>query len=153
MKTLYMNFAALTLAAVAGCNEGTPGGPGATAKSESGTTVTVEKPVFGQTEDTFNLTVPLLSTSLKQGGTQSVTIGVSRDKNFVEDVALAFGAMPEGVTISPDTAVLSGSSSEAVFTLTATDDASLGDFTVKFTGHPTKGADASSEFKLNVAEK
>jgi hypothetical protein len=33
------------------------------------------------------------------------------------------------------------------------DDASLGDFTIKVTGHPTKGADATNEFKITVAEK
>jgi hypothetical protein len=35
----------------------------------------------------------------------------------------------------------------------AKDDASLGDFTIKVTGHPTKGADATNEFKITVAEK
>jgi hypothetical protein len=35
----------------------------------------------------------------------------------------------------------------------AADDASLGDFAVKVTGHPTHGADASNELKITVAKK
>ena len=42
---------------------------------------------------------------------------------------------------------------EAKVTLKATDDASLGEFTIKVTGHPSKGADATSEFKITVVKK
>jgi hypothetical protein len=42
---------------------------------------------------------------------------------------------------------------EAKVTLKATADASLGDFTVKVTGHPTKGRDATNELKITVAKK
>jgi hypothetical protein len=42
---------------------------------------------------------------------------------------------------------------EAKLTFKATDDASLGDFTVKVTGHPTKGSDAANDFKIGVVKK
>ncbi|MEI8375269.1 MAG: hypothetical protein WCJ35_20805, partial [Planctomycetota bacterium] len=42
---------------------------------------------------------------------------------------------------------------EAQVTLTGADDASLGSFAIKVTGHPAKGADASNEFNLTVAKK
>ena len=51
----------LTLAALTGCVQGEPGGPGTAVAPEKQATV-------GQTEDTFNLSVPLTSTSLQQGG-------------------------------------------------------------------------------------
>jgi hypothetical protein len=37
--------------------------------------------------------------------------------------------------------------------LAIAEDASLGDFTIQVTGHPTEGAEASDEIKLTVVEK
>jgi hypothetical protein len=42
---------------------------------------------------------------------------------------------------------------EAKINLKVADDAALGDFTVKVTGHPTSGADATNEFKMTGHEK
>ena len=38
-------------------------------------------------------------------------------------------------------------------TLKAQEDASLGNFTINVTGHPAKGADATSQLKITVAKK
>ena len=156
MKSLHVGLVAMALAALNGCTQGTPGGPGASntpSKPGTPTTTTAQKPVLGQAEETFNLSVPSLSTGLKQGETKSASISLSRGKNFDEDVTLKFDDVPKGITIDPASHVIKHGDTEAKITFQAADDAALGDFTIKVTGHPTKGADAKTEFKLTVAEK
>ena len=103
-------------------------------------------------KDSFTLSMPLLATSLKQGEKKTVPIDIKRQKSFDQDVTLSFGEMPTGVTVDPSTPVIKSGDAEAQVTFTAAADAALGDFTVKVTGHPTKGADASGEYKLTVAK-
>ena len=146
MKKSYIGFLLMALIAFTGCNQGTPGGPGAADK-------TTKKPVYGEADDTFNLSVPMLSTTLKQGETIEGSIGIKRGKNFDQDVTVAFAELPTGVTCNPTSPVIKSADAEVKFTLTGTDDASLGDFTIKVTGHPTKGGDATNDFKLTVAKK
>jgi hypothetical protein len=146
MKKSFAGLLLMALVAASGCNQGTPGGPGA---SDPNT----KKPLYGQATDTFTLSVPNLSTSLKQGETKEVSVGIKRGKNFDEDVTLKFADVPNGVTLDPESAVITSANTEAKFTFTARDEAPLGDFTVKVTGHPTKGGDASNEFKLTLAAK
>lgn len=112
-----------------------------------------KQPVYGEADDTFNLSMPLLSTSLHQGESKEVAVGIKRGKNFDEDVTLEFADGPKGVTIASANPVIKHGDTEAKLTFNAADDASLGDFTVKVTGHPTKGANASSVFKITVAKK
>jgi hypothetical protein len=97
--------------------------------------------------------VPHLSTSLKQGETQTVSIGITRDKTFDQDVALKFGDMPTGVTLQPQAPVIKHGEAEAKVTLTAAGDSALGSFAIKVTGHPAKGAAASNEVKLTVVKE
>ena len=153
MKNLHIGLVAMALVAANGCTQGTPGGPGASSSPSKPTTVTAQKPVFGQAEETFNLSVPSLSTHLKQGETKAASISLSRGKNFDEDVTLKFDDVPTGITIDPASPVIKHGDTEAKVMFEAADDAALGDFTIKVTGHPTKGVDAKSEFKLTVAEK
>jgi len=172
----------LALAATAalmacGCTQGTPGGPGVqnqptttttqktvhttpsntqTAPAEKRTvteTHTTSKPVINDSRDTFSLRVPVLSTSMKQGETKSVTIAISRGSDFKQDVHLQLASIPEGVTITPASPMIKNSDSEVKLDISAADNAALGDFTVKVTGHPDSGPDAVNEFKVNVAEK
>ena len=93
MRKLSTVFYALTMAAYIGCTQGTPGGPGTTGKSSS-------QPVYGQTDDTFNLSVPVMSTSVQQGEQTEATIGIKRAKNFDEDVSLTFADVPTLQTVS-----------------------------------------------------
>lgn len=144
MKNLFHGFAIMTLAALTGCSQGTPGGPGTTG-------TTANKPSYGQTEDTFNLTVPILSTALQQGAQGEVTIGIKRAKNFDEDVVLQFADLPEGVTIEPASPMIKHGDAEVALTFTAEDQAPVGEHKVKITGHPTNGGDAQIEFKLTIA--
>ena len=143
MKSLFTGLAVMTLAALIGCNQGTPGGPGTTEK----------KPVYGRADDTFNLSVPVLSSSLQQGEQTETTVGIKRAKNFDQDVALKFADVPKGVTVEPAGPVIKHGDTDAKITFKAEDEAPLGDFKVKVTGHPTKGGDAQIEFKLTIAAK
>ena len=146
MKSLFAGLAVTAVVLVTGCAEGTPGGPGAKE-------VTANKPIVGQADNTFSLDVPKMSTTLKQGETKDLTIDVARGKNFSEDVELKFSGVPKGVIVDPASPVIMHSDKEAKITVKVADDAALGDFTVKVAGHPTSGADATSEFKITVAKK
>ena len=146
MKSSFAGLLALALVTLTGCNQGTPGGPGVTNPPQ-------KQPVYGEADKTFKLSVPLMSTTLHQGETKEVAVGIKRGKNFEGDVTLKFADGPEGVTIESASPIIKHGDTEAKVTLKATADASLGDFTVKVTGHPTKGADATNEFKITVAKK
>jgi len=147
MKRSIVGLLAIALVAFTGCGpKGTTGGPGATDKD-------AKKPLYGQADNTFNLSVPTWSTTLQQGETKEVAIGIKRGKNLDEDVTVTLVDVPAGVTFDPASPVIKHGDTEAKFTLKAGDEAPVGDFTVKVTGHPTKGADASNEFKLTVSNK
>jgi uncharacterized membrane protein len=145
MKSLFAALMVAAFVALTGCNKGTEGGPGATNASN--------KSRIGQSEDTFSLSVPTFSTKLKQGESKVVDISIKRGKNFDEDVALKFDSVPHGVTIDPASPVIKHGDNETKITVKAADDAALGDFTVKVTGHPAKGADAASDLKLTIGKK
>jgi hypothetical protein len=104
-------------------------------------------------KDTFTLSTPFLSPTLKQGEAKAVAIGIKRDKAFDQDVTLSFADLPPGVTVEPAGPAIKNGDADAKFSLKAADDAALGTFTVKVTGHPTAGADATREFKFTVAKK
>jgi len=128
-----------------GCeqNKRTAGGPGAT---------TGEKPpLYGQRDDTFNLN--LAAQSVKQGESKDVTVGIKRGTNFDQEVGVKFVDLPAGVTMSPASPALKHGDSDLKVTLKATDEAAPGEYTVKLMGHPTKGGDSTTEFKLTIAAK
>lgn len=151
MKATF-TAALILLSAVTGCNRGTPGGPGTTEPESKKHFYDV-----GNAENTFTLSVPssmpLMSTSLKQGGTATVDIGIKRGTSFDQDVALKFEGLPAGVTIDAAGAKIAHDKSDAKLTLTATDDAALGDFEIKVVGHPAKGSDATNKFKITIDKK
>jgi hypothetical protein len=147
MKRLFAGLiAVVAVAGFVGCDKGTPGGAGVTTTGDRG-------PHVGQAEDTFSLTVPTLSTHLKQGEAKVVAIGISRGKNFDGDVAVGFDNLPKGVTVDPAAPALKHGEKEVKVTVKAADDAALGDFAVKVVGHPAKGPDATNELKLTVEKK
>lgn len=166
----------LTAVALVGCDQGTPGGPGVKpmgttetttttttphdgtvttpeATTTTETTTTPEKPMVGTADDTFTLSMPTLSTSLKQGETKSVTVGITRGKNFDQDVTLKLADLPQGVTIEPAEPTIKHGESEATLSVKAADDAALGDFTINVVGHPAEGADAQNKLTVTVTEK
>lgn len=147
MKKLLASLSFLALVAFVGCEtKSTPGGPGATNPS-------AKKPLVGQADNTFTLDVPNLATNVKQGESKTVGIALNRGNNFEEDVTLKFDNLPKGVTVEPSDPTIKKGEKEAKITLKAAADAAVGDFNVKVTGHPTKGADASNEFKVTVDKK
>jgi hypothetical protein len=141
MNKLATTFAMATLVTFAGCGQGTPGGPGSANKA----------PIFGQIDNTFNLTTPLLATSVKQGQQIEATIGVVRSGRFKKEVTLLFSDLPPEVTVEPAAPVVKPDSDSAKITFKTTPHTPVGDFKVKISGHPPRGADAQNIFKLSVA--
>lgn len=146
MKISVAGLLVLIAVVVAGCTQSTPGGPGITNPPQ-------RQRAYGETENTFSLSVPHMSTTLHQGETKEAAIGIARGKNFDGDVELSFAEGPKGVNLSSASPTIKHGDSEAKVTLKATTDASLGEFTIKVKGHPTTGADATSEFKVTVSKK
>jgi hypothetical protein len=128
---------------LSGCGQGTPGG---TEMTET----TVNKPIYGQAEGTFNLSVPMMATSLQQGATLETEVGIDRGTNFGEDVSLKFTDLPQGVTVAPASPVIKHGDEYTKITFTADATATLGDYKVQVSGHPENGNDAEVEFKLNI---
>ncbi|HUG18063.1 MAG TPA: hypothetical protein VMM56_03755 [Planctomycetaceae bacterium] len=143
MRKLFAGLAFMGLTGLIGCEQGTPGGTGTTG----------EQPMYGQADDTFNLSVPLTSSSIQQGEAAEAKIGIKRAKNFDQDVTLEFADLPKGVTVDPASPKLKSSETDAKVTFKVDDEAALGDFKVKVTGHPTEGADAQIEYKLTIVAK
>jgi len=136
-----------------GCTQGTPGGPGVQTPVGS-QSQTANKPVIGEARETFSLKLPMLATSLKQGESKSATISIQRGTNFDDDVQLSFTEIPTGVTLDPVNPMLKHDDKEVKINITAAADAAIGDFTVKVSGHPSKGGpDAVNEFKLDISAK
>ena len=177
MKSFFSLLTAAVLVTALGCKEGTPGGPGAkpapssTSSTTSSSTTTTDTPSSPDTstttitttpdtgktenpvvdpENTFRLDAPNLAVTIKQGETKEVTIGISRATNFQEDVTLEFGELPKGVTIEPADPMIKAGDKEVKINVKADAEAALNDFTIKVIGHPTKGADATTELKLTV---
>jgi hypothetical protein len=109
-------------------------------------------PIAGDPENSFRLDAPNLATTIKQGETKVVTIGISRAKNFDQDVALKLEGVPKGVTIDPAEPMIKHGEKEVKLNVTAAEDAALNDFTVKVVGHPDTGADATNEFKISITK-
>lgn len=145
MKSLLTGSLLLTLTLTTGCTQGTPGGPGATQEGSRTT--------YGQADNSFNLAVPRLTSSLQQGARADATIGIQRAENFDQDITLKFEDVPAGVTIEPASPQILHGDTDAKLVIHAGDEAPLGDFKIRVTGHPTKGSDAQVEFKLTVAPK
>lgn len=140
----YTKLAALfTILGLTGCGQGSPGGPGVT-------DTTAQKPIYGQKDDTFNLSVPLMSSSLQQGATLETKVGIERATNFGEDVTLKFFRLPDGVTVSPSVPVIKHGDESVTLMFSADTTAVVGEYLVKVFGHPENGADAEVEFKLSI---
>jgi hypothetical protein len=82
-----------------------------------------KQPIYREADHTFTFSMPLMSTTLHQGESKVVAV------------------------------VVKHGDTEANLTFKDSDNASLGEFPGKVTGHPTKGADASNDFKITVAKK
>jgi hypothetical protein len=160
MKPMVCGILITTFLAVGCTGKSTPGGPGATrasgmatGTSARGTGTADHKPLAGLADDTFTLDVPNLSTQLKQGEAKVVSIGIKRGTNFDQVVTLKFDSVPQGVTVEPASPVIKKGDTETKLTVKAADDAAVGSFRIKVTGHPARGAVAANEFELKVDKK
>ena len=144
MKTAFFVLGTAAAIALAGCDHGTPGGPG---------TKNPPDKTPARTENTFTVTVPTMAISLKQGETKTASIGIKRQRNFDEDVHIKLSEMPKGVTVDPSSATIKHGEDEVKFTVKAADDAALGDFNVEVTGTPTSGTMATNKMKISVSKK
>ena len=135
MRRLFMAAAVLIAAGLIGCNQSPPGG-----KTSKDT----------PRKATFDIKAPPLSTTIKQGDTQTVKLTLDRGKDFKEDVTLSVDA-PEGLKVELDPKTVKASDSETVTAkVSAAKDAAVGDHTVKVTGKPQTGDSTSVDFKVKV---
>ena len=144
MRSFVVTITMGLLVALAGCNQGTSGGPGASNPA-------FEESLVGQADDTFSLDIP--STTLAQGEVKTLLVAINRGKNFGEEVSLEFAELPDGLTVSPRIPRIKQSDSDTELTLSAADGAALGDFTVSVTGQPTKGAVAVTDAKITITKQ
>lgn len=147
MKGLSAALLMAGVLAVVGCEtKNTPGGPGAgaskTPNNPSGAGMTTP-------DSAFRLDAPNLETNIKQGEKKTITIGISRGKNFDQDVALTFSEPPKGVKITP-AGDLKASAKDVQVNIEADKDAALGKHTVTVTGTPKTGDKATTELKIEV---
>lgn len=159
MRTSFAGLLVLGLLVAVGCSQDKPGGPGVAESPNSEEAATpaptvAAKPILGEGENTFSLSMPFRSVTVNQGEEKSVVIGINRGRNFGEEVKIKLAGLPAGVSMTTAEPVIKHGSTDAEIVLQAADDAALGDFTVKVTGHTaSSGADASNEFKLTIAQK
>ena len=142
-------------ALLAGCEKkGTSGGPGVTTTTATTTTtLATTTTTVANSGETFKVTVPSGTTSVKQGDSKTVTIGVSRGRDFDQAVALKLSGMPAGVTIDPATPTIKSGDKEVSVAIVAAADAKPGEATINVTGHPMSGEDSTAEFTIKVEAK
>ena len=118
--------------------------------------------------DTFRLTVPALSTAVKQGETQVVRVGVERGEGFTQAVKLKVKA-PTGLQVDTESEKIAevgalhittgsimvkpGDKGDVQLKITAAKDAPLGEQTVQVEGTPDKGNATQTSFKVKVIAK
>ena len=155
MKRTFWTLTAVMGAVIwtTGCNNGTPGGPGTEKDKTNKSTFQKAEDLVVQPEGTYSLKLPLLETRIKQGERKEVAVGIRRGKNFDEDVAIKFEDVPQGVTIDPATTSIKHDQKETKVFIKAGDDAAVGKFAIKLTGHAGKGPDASNKLNVLVEKK
>jgi len=159
MRTLHLGLLGMALIATVGCNwtakqSGSAAAPATREQAAKSPVTVVKKPIVGEADSTFSLSVPFESIALTQGEEKDVLIGINRGENFGEQVALKVSGLPAGVTLETVDPVITPGSTDVTLMLKAATDATLGDFTVKVTGHTaSSGADFTKEFKLSVTNE
>lgn len=159
MKKFFSGLYVLTLLAATGCGGGTQdkeetAAPSTGQPSKEVAQRVAKKPIAGEAEHTFSLSIPFEAVTLAQGEEQSVRIGINRGENFGEEVEIEVSGLPKGVTVETDDAAITEGSMGVTLKLKADDDAALGDFSAKVTGHTaSSGADFTREIKVTVTEK
>jgi uncharacterized membrane protein len=155
MKKLVGACFCMALAVSFGCNPGTkspPGGPGATGTGTHPGTATGTHANTAAKNDSFTITVPSGTTSIKQGEAKDITISVNRGKDFKQDVKFTATSEGKGVTITPNPAELKASDNAGSlkFHLEAAKDAAIGEHKVTVTATPHTGPATEQTFNVKV---
>ena len=131
MKTAIASVMTLTLAILFGCGTSPKGG--SVVKGEA-----------------FKIAVPTLTTEVKQGERQTVTISLQRDSLFKQDVKLQVRAS-KGLTFEPSSVTVKASDKPDVqLQIAAPKDAALGEYPVVVKGTPETGEPTSVGFTVKV---
>jgi hypothetical protein len=152
------------VAAVAGCSqESSPGGPGASNQSRTtsststtpsnatSTTTTANKPVITDKNNTFNLKVPEMTTTVNRGKKTDVTISIGRGSAFKESVKIQFHA-PKGITVTPAEPVIQAGQDKVTVSIQATSDAAAGKANIEVIAVPESGRSVSLEMPVHVKQ-
>src|SRR5262245_11473404 len=150
MKRILVLLLPVALVALTGCPNTSPPG-GNTNRANNANNANTNNTVVGSPDETFKLTANDLS--LKQGESKAHKIGITRGKDFKDDVALSFSGAPMGVTLDPSAPTIKAGDPDATVNVKADDKAGLGDHTITVTGKPKTGKDTSVSFKLSVTAK
>jgi uncharacterized membrane protein len=101
-------------------------------------------------DEGFTIAVPAMTTDVKQGEMQTVTVSLHRGENFKRDVSLEIKPS-KGISVEPTKFVVKGSDQADVqLRITANKDADLGEYRVYVKGTPETGEATSTEFKVKV---
>ncbi|RPI59119.1 MAG: hypothetical protein EHM48_09375 [Planctomycetaceae bacterium] len=113
-------------------------------KSESG---------GGAGNETFKVVVPAIGVNVKQGESQTAKMSIERGDGFKQAVKLEVKA-PKGVKVElNNSTVKPGDNNEVQLTITADNDAPIGEGKILVKGTPDKGEFAETEFKVTVSAK
>ena len=108
--------------------------------------------VQGKDDKKLTLTAPA-NTSIKQGGTETVTVKIKRE-HFDEPVTVSFDNLPKGVSVKETDMKFDKGATERKFTLEAKDDATVEDGQeVKVTAKGPGDLKITEPFKLDVKKK
>jgi hypothetical protein len=109
--------------------------------------------VTGEGGKALKLSVPAMTTTVRQGDKAQITIKVKKTK-FDEDVKLDFSQLPEGVKLAESNPKIDKGANEATFTLLADDKAKLEEGQKAKVSASAAGMKAGpEEFTINVKEK
>jgi uncharacterized membrane protein len=104
------------------------------------------------TKDSFTVSGPTTSTSIKQGNKETVTITLNRGSDFKKKVSLDVKA-PDKVKATLDkTSVASGDDKDVKLTIDVDKDAAVGDHIVTVTATPEAGTATKLDVKLSVTK-
>jgi len=101
-------------------------------------------------DEGFKIRVPMLTTEIKQGDRQTITVSLHRGEFFKEDVRLESKAS-QGISATPANVLVKASDTgEVALQISVPKDAALGEYRVYVKGTPQTGQPTSIEIKVKV---
>lgn len=134
-KVLFSAVAAFAFAAI-GCNKSPEGG------ATSG-------------GNTFKLSAPTISTTVKQGETRNIDVDVSHGNDFKDDLTfeVAKDSVPKGVEASLSKDKIPATEKKVVLMVKAAADATLGEGKIRVNAKPGTGNATSVEVPVKIEAK